>query len=754
MTTLAAPPTLARPQLRDKLDDATAAHPLSLVVAPSGYGKSVLLLDYATYACGVFVDLAGVGSSDFRSAVQAVCDACARLAPGAQLAFASAYARYAERGRLGELGTWLAHHLRGPRVLLAIDGIDSLESGAAAFAEFIETLVSADGAVRVVLAARPETDIPLPRWLAGGLSGVPLGIDELRWSTNEARTFGETVSENCGAAGFAEGRAFDVVFAGLTGRKPPSDAEPGSLLFSALHESERAFVLETCLFPRLTEDVLAAAGLTHGLATLSRLAPLLVRETSTGPAYYAHVVARARTALRSDGVLFGIVAERSVRAMELAGAVREAVVIARHCDLTAELARLLEQYGLQLNDWGHVDTVDAALESLPPDTETPTVLLLRGLHEARRGRFDTSESWFRHAIDRASDTRTKAEAACRLARELVRRQRIDGADLIAPFAANPQITVAQRAAILAVLAETHHVAGRPADARSAIGEAMALAELLDISQRAELYTRAAYVEYFVGDAEAAEAYARIAAASAGTAGLYAVATAAHSVLYNVAYDAGRINDALEHIRDLGRTAVRSGNQDFQLYAIVTELGIQTERGDVAAIERLELALRGFDLEYALATVVQTLLPARALASAWAGNFRAAFEMLAPSAEQGFPDDRGVLRWAEMGLYAAVCGDVAAARRSLARVAHADVTTSYGACALIVGRLAGSMCGDATIARVERPPSGLLIVLRDAVDAVIAARDSAALAELLPRLEQLHAVEMGGYAKLFAALPAR
>jgi ATP/maltotriose-dependent transcriptional regulator MalT len=745
-----------------------ARRPIAVVVAPAGYGKSALLRAFATMCdSAVLLDLAG-GEPTFRGAVRDLCEALRGIAPGARLSFASAYARATERGdRATALAVWLARYLEGRDVTIVVDSVDRLGEEARLFSEFAEVLAGRGAfAPRLVVAARDTTDMPVPRWLAADLIAMPVSEADLRWTVADARAaangFGLTVSDHVleRTLRAANGRAFAALYALQIGEMPPRGLDPGLALLHALTPDERTYVLETCLLRSLDPDVLAAAGLPlHPLLEgQSGLGKLIVNWDGDGHRYDEGLRSRAEQTLRTDLGSHQCVAERTVKALEAVGRVREALDIARNAQLTDLVHRLLCEHGLRLEDRGDVDAVDAALELLPAELDDAVLLLLRATRESRLGRTDTSEAWFRHAIARAQSRVVAAEAAYRLAREIVRRDRVDAVELLEPYADDTTLGDDQRSSILSVLAEAYLIAQRPDDARATLERALACCERADLATRAHVYTRASYVELYGGDHDRARRYATIGASIAEEASLYVVATGAYSVLYNLAYDAGGPSECLEHLERLGNCAVRSGNLDFHLYAIVAAYELHVERGDVASIERLENDLRAFDVNYGAALALEGLVPSRALFAGWAGAFDAAYEILAPSGAQQAGLERAALRWAEIALYAAAAGmrdkSAEALREFDDAIARDDSLSPRAMRAGIVARLASALLGesDRTGFAIELPPR--LNALSTAVDVVIRRRRGSATGEeLLAAFDDLEHFELHGMAKLLAALPA-
>ena len=711
------------PAIAARLDDA-ARKPIALIVAPAGYGKTTLLRHLtATRAGALFVD-AGAGEGTFRDTLRHLCDTIRPIALGAALTFASSYARAAETGRPAPvLARWLARYLAGHDTTLVFDGVDRLGDDIPLLAELVERLVGElEGRVHVVLASRGDAGLPIPRWFASDLCGMPLGTDDLH--------------------------------------QPARDVPDPGAAFAALGPADRADLLRTCLLRSFDEKLLSALGLRrHPLLAASPLRRLIVPDGPGEFRYDDRLRSRAEEALRADPTAYREVAEASVDALEAAGRIRAALDAARAAALLDRVRRLLRAHGPALEDHGDVDAVEAALDALPAHDDDPVVLMLRATREARLGRTDMAEAWFRHVIERADSRAVAVDAAYRLARELVRRDRADAVELLEPYANDASLPAGQRAALVSVLAQAYVVAHRPDDARRAAEAALALSLPLDAATRAYVHARTAYVALNCGDTAQAREHAALGARLAEEARLDVVAFGAYTVLYDLVYEADGPSAAMRCLERLADCAIRSGNVDFHLYALVAAYDLQVERGDVVAIERLDHGLRAFDLHYGAASSVEGLLPGRALVTAWSGRFAEAHDLLAPSGEQQahFPD-RAALRWAEIGLYAAAAGMRERAEANLRCFADAlerDGTHSRHAVrAIVVASVAAELAGARP---VLVPPIGnkrLAVLARAARTVVARYRGDAGAAELLGALEDLRTHELGGFAKLFAALPRR
>lgn len=420
-----------------------------------------------------------------------------------------------------------------------------------------------------------------------------------------------------------------------------------------------------------------------------------------------------------------------------------------------EIQALVAVHGLDLVDRGNIAVVDRALEVIG-NVDEAHVLILRGLREARLGRTDTSEAWLRGAIERAPTPLVGAEAASRLARELVRRGRPDAAELIEPFADNPLLPAHMRSMALSILAQACAVSGRHADAAQAMSRAFAASSFLSEDDRATLHARASFVALSGGEVQSAKEHAEAAATLAELASLDVVAFGAYSVLTVLAYDDQGPTAALQYLKLLEQCATRAGNVDFLLYAVACIYENETERGNAAALSQLNVRLREFDLIYeADGTATDSVIAGRAMIQAWAGDFREAFELLGPSGADQADSDRRAHRAAELAVYAAAAGLSGAAETWLCAYREASGDAPCGVLrtdrAAVLAWTARALLGGTEVPLVVRHPR--VVPLAEAARAVLGYRTGTTnAAEVLRALGALSLADGGGYARMLGALP--
>jgi len=772
-----------RGRLTERLKRALA-HPVTILEGPAGCGKSVALLDALSRLDGPFA-LFDVGPEHRRLStfVQGLTETIAPWAPGARIAFASAYSRALVSSEpTRDLAVWLHEHLKGLDIVIAIDNLHNA-SAEPSVHDFIEELVERQiPGVHWALAARSTHFLPLASWLAYEHMDLPLTESELAYTIEEidglaaARRVeidsAQTILDATG--GWPTGVSLALRRDGVAARA----LEP--LIERVLSEVDPVALkalLPTYYLPELTVELVLAIGgatLAGSVEELRARAPFLFVGSNRAPRYHD----RFRAALRSR--LSSIDPEQKRSAVESASFVlahhrRHVEFLTLHLDLgdPAACVPLLESNGIEMVEQGNADLVEAVVSSLQyRDGELPAgVVALRAILDSRLGRYDTAESWFTQAIARApeDDARTiefKYLYAC----DLLRRDRLDCLPLLEAHVEDARITPALRAAIGSALAEAYQLAGRPVAARAAIERAMELERTIgEEDLHARVTVRAAYVYLYQGDYPTAERLAREAARAATAASQFTIATAAYSVLYVVAFDTENVVAALHNLQMLLESCLKSGHLQFQFYCLACSLEIEVERNNAEAIARIDATLQSFDVAYETSVSDEAFLPGDAMRSAMHGDFARAYRVLHPTAPHQAGAERIALRWAEVALYAAGArrhDDAGEAIRNalshLGELAGADATSNRAHRARLFVALALALLGRGAenralldaVARERDAPEriraieGAVIALCDYLGG--AANHGAVAAALAAMRER----ECAGIARLFEMLPSR
>lgn len=760
--------------------------PITLVAAPAGFDRSVLIHDHLRRAGQPYAHAAiDPVDAGMLGLLRALAEATRDVAPGLAASFVSVFDRLGDVPDAPEqLAAWAAGHLEAVSASIFVDGLDRAEDGRVA--ALLATLIDRTaGSLRWIVVAATGDAFPVARWLAEGrmtvpidaadlalsapgvvraarLAGFPLRPDRLRRLVRLAAGWPAAV-----ALGIAAGNALDLASA-------PADraalyAYVADAAFAALSGSERAFVEATCLFQSFDAALLECAGLTEPDDTLARLATLGVLAAQGGSYRYDSLFGafvRERIRARGGGA-FERLAAATARAYERDE--RYAAALALYVDLegSAAIGELLSAHGFRLIDRGEAGVVQRALHVIPHDVLVayPAALAVKASLESLHGKFDVAEAWFRLALGTVGEEPRRQEIAYRFGVDLVRRERGDALDLLEPVAAALDVRAPLAAPLWALLATAYASQRRFPDASAAIERALGLLpHVADHGLRAKIVYQASFVALALRDIAAAKRLAAQAHAQAAACFNYDVAARALSVAYNIAVDYDDdIAASRRHLEALAELGVRAGSRQLFLYATLCRYEIEVLAGDTAEIDRLNERLQSLDVFFSVLTT-ETLLPAQALQATWTGDFYRAYRLIEPSAEHQIDPERQAFRYAEIALYAAAAGlrreaseaadrGLGIARRIGAKTKTVQQTLAFIALTFVLLRR------HARAAKLLADPllrAGINDRLARFVGVVerLAARWASGTAtdDLAGALEALEACDLGGLARMIEGLP--
>ncbi len=776
-----------RSRLNDRLARATR-YPVTLILAPAGFGKSVALRDFieTTRLDAIRYDV----NRDDRTVlafVRGLSAALEPLAPSAKAAFPAMQQRVmAAADPLRELGDWFAEHLRRVVGTIVVDDFHYAAADPGAVALLTELIGGSGDRIRWIVASRSDAGLPIATWLGYGRMDVPVGEDDLRFTAEEALVAADDAQANLDAAEVEQLReltaGWPVALAiALRTRLHAADLRSATRgtremvyrylaeqVFTGLSPAQQRFLLDTCVFSGFdTATAQALGGTPDLLADLRRSVAFLTATSLTGYRYHDLFRDFLESELRRCGDAQWYRAHAAGGALlERGGDAAGALSLYAKAGVAEGILRLVEQAGFQLFERGRTEVLEAALDSLPESVrqENASALGVRGMLEASRGHFELAERGFVAAIDRAADRELRIALVHRYAIELVRHDR-DCIPLLEPYANDDRVPLALRVPILGTLATAYVRARRIDDAVTTIERALSRIETFGDDVRARLYQQAGYVHQWAGSAERARTYATRAVELALARGLFEVAARAYTVLYGLLHDETDDPIVLLALLDrLDECARKGASRQVRLFGLLAAYDVEAERGDDVALERLDRALdegRG-----APPTArADALLPAQALRAGWEGGFHRAYDLLAGSTERFGSDERRALRAAEIALYAFAAGlhaqGEAAKSESLAalercerpsrRVVRSQLLLALAELARGRGAVAHRHLAEAE--RLLAPAMRRLKALASAVRALYRVElDQAEPALAATALERLRAEHLGGIARLLSALP--
>lgn len=776
-----------RPRVNDRIADA-AAYPVTLIVAPAGFGKSVALRDYISRAASTIVRCdVRREESTLLSFARLFARSLVPIAP----ALASTFPMVHERAlsgsdQLGTLVEWFDGHLREIECTIAIDDLHHAGGDPRSIALVVSLIERTSGRLRWIIATRSDAGLPLASWLAYGRLDVPVGENDLRFTQDEALAAAqhspagappeeiESLRQLTGGWPVAfslaqrmQVRAGDVP-AFASGTRELLYRYLAEQVFGGLSERARQILLETALVPSFSAALTDALGISReALANVKRDVGFL---TETAPGVYRyHDLFRdyLESELQREGSSqFVATARRVAGALEASADDLTALKLFTRVADAPAIARILRRSGTKFFERGETEVLDAALGRLGTgDRREATMLGIKAMLESAQGHFELAERDFADAIERADDAELRYSLVHRYAIESIRHER-DAISLLEPYADAQELPPSRRVPMLATLATALARAGRLDEAVQRIRSGIAAIDgSVDDDARARFYQQAAYVHHLTPSRGEAWNYANVAIQLALKNDLYDVAARAYSVLYIIVYDDEDDPKESLLVLDLLRDSARkAGSTQARLYGLIAAFELQVERGEDAEIDRLEREIDRLPAMLAQ-TRAETLLPARAMRAASNGDFDYALALLEGTGATQTGAERRALREAEIALYACASGrsDLAETSRTLALEALAQCPaatrrTTRTRVVLALMELVRGHAGAAhrLIAEAERASGVRSHRIRSLVEAAralyrraIEQIDDSGVAAALQRLA---ADDFGGVARMLAALP--
>lgn len=776
-----------RARINERLASA-ARFPVTLIVAPAGFGKSIALRDFLGQA-GIEAVRYDVRREDgtLLAFVRSFSEALEPVAASAIAAFPAMQERVlAAQEPVRQISDWFAEHLKNVRTTIVIDDLHYASTDAASIALLADVIERTSERIRWIIAARSDVGLPVGSWVAYGRMDLPIGEEELRFTTEEALAAGEQThtkmdpTEIEALRQLTEGWPVALTIA-LRTRTHSADLRSASFgarelvyrylaeqVFSGLNLQQRAFALASCVFSSFNVEIAQALGATPEFVSHLRSNLAFLTEVNPGE-YRYHDLFRdfLESELRRSGESEWTRAVcEAAQLLENRAQYADALTLYTKAHAAKGIVRIVERYGFSLFERGQSEPLAAALAVLPEKERqsNAAALGLRAMLDAARGHFEIAQPGFIAAIDATQDTALRMTLVHRYAIELVRNGR-DCVEFLEPYAADASLEPALRVPLLGTLATGYARQHEFDRARAAIEAALALPQSeVDDDLRARFLQQAAHVFDVAGSTELAERYADMAVELATLRNLYDVAARAYSVLYSLRYDDDDAAASLIMLEHLGECARKGGSAQTRAYGLIASYEVQAELGNDDALALLEAEIRETHA-FNSPNRSESLLPAQALRAAWSGGFERAYEMLAPTVSEELTEERRAVRAAETALYAMASGMQEAADAMVQQaeewVAQSPARSRrtifarvlLALCELMHGRSAHANRLLSAAESTTQPNMRRLRALCNAVRAIYRMRmeqaDESAVSAALDRLQE---EQFGGFALLLRRLP--
>jgi LuxR family maltose regulon positive regulatory protein len=652
---------------------ASAAHAVTIVLAPAGCGKSVALQQHLAT-----LDVPNV-RYDVRPEhgtllgfVRGLADVVHGVAPGARGTVASAVASaLASNAPETLLAPWMSNHLANFPGVIAIDDFHHADTDPAC-AKFLSALIERTKAhTRWIIASRSAQHLPVSSWIVYGDAAIPIDESDLRFTPGEAQEAARISRSTLESgdvdrllemtAGWATAFTLalrvseyspDVQSAAAAARQL-SYEYLAEHVYRTLTEQERTLLLLAAILPDIEVEVLEKAGFDRAhvvLSDLQRRATFLSLTPADpgAPArrrYRCHDLFRdfLQNELELQGEEASTAAHlRAALALQDCGRIIPALRLYTKMRATRETLALLQAHGFELAEQAHGDAVQAAIDTLPEAERGyhPVVVGLRAQLERAAGRYDRAQSLYERAIAACGDRHFTATLVAKLSGALLSLNK-NPAELLETMAFDRALPPALRGELLSLLGVSYARFDRHDGLDRLLDDVEALALEVDSDMtRAQMLHQLGTAAFLHGDSERANRALTRAAELATANGMFRLASLVYTSLgSNAEMNEDDRPKALRAAQNAGDAALKAGEFFPARYALAREIDIEVHRGDAERLGELladYAALPGPDHPQLL----KATLWGRAMLAAWDGHFEDACRLQHEVCQdQPFAEDR-------------------------------------------------------------------------------------------------------------------
>jgi LuxR family transcriptional regulator, maltose regulon positive regulatory protein len=777
---------------------ASAAHSVTIVLAPAGCGKSVALQHHLSALDVPYVRYdVRPEHGNLLGFVRGLADVVQAVAPAARGTVASAVAgALASDAPESLLAPWMSNHLADFSGVIAIDDFHHTDPDSRC-ALFLAALVERTKShTRWIVASRSARHLPISSWIVYGDAAIPIDESDLRFTPDEAQEAARASRSSLETgdvdrllettAGWATAFTLALRVSEYSPDVQSAAAAARQLSYEYLAEhvyrtltaEERALLAIASILPDMDVEVLEKAGFDRAhvvLSDLQRRATFLsaIPNEPGAPAlrrYRCHDLFRDFLAheLELQGEEASDAAHlRAARALSDCGRTIQALRLYTKMHAAREILALLAAHGFELAEQAHGDAVTAAIDALPETDRNanPVAVGLRAQIERAAGRYDRAQVLYERAIAACTDRHFTATLVAKLGGALLSMNK-NPAESLEPMAFDRTLPPALRGELLSLLGVSYARFDQHDGLDRLLEDIETLALDVDSDMtRAQILHQLGTAAFLHGDSERATRALTRAAELATANGMFRLA----SLVYTSLGSNAEMNDndrpkALIAAQNAGDAALKAGEFFPARYALARQIDIEVHRGDDQRLHELLRSyaeLPGPDHPQ----LHKATLWARAMLAAWEGRFEEAAGLQIESCQdQPFQEDR-ILAKAACALFllganrrdealAYVQASLAdgkggnAPRPSLARAREIARALSALTEAL-AGRTTAANRLLQKKARAETPVTNALF---ETVRVILRSADgSRAIEQLAPQFATLERHWFGGYARLFQML---
>jgi ATP/maltotriose-dependent transcriptional regulator MalT len=690
-------------------------HRIVLIVAPPGFGKSVAIRQHLEVSGGPHIlFVAQKQHGTFASFVRGLLLCLEVLVPNATSSFPSVFEKGTQHGRLVvEIAAWISTILRKFKGTVVFEDLHHVTPNDQICELLSELLDRTPEGVRWMFSTRSSSLFAFPFLLALGQRAFAIGERDLRLTDDDAALISRKLAPGAVVnlqelLSFTQGWPAAFHFAIQATREGREAAVAvaharealydylADQVFRELRPREQKFLLDTCLTPSLDIEMLESAGFNgarESVKIIARLAALVSVDGSGIFRYHDLFRDFLETRLRSRGDdAYQATARRLARALELGRSTEEALRLYLQAGSEDAVTRILVRHSDELLGNGAFELIETALSSLNSrQLSSPVFLLLNARVNVIRCHDTVALAFFEQAMKCSTTGEEIAHVAWRYAAHLLQRRRFRDALVVIEIVdiaktENQAIRTACLGTKSAVLASL----SRAGEANLLIDSALKnLGSFRDDTVAVTVLSYAAFVKLRAGMVESARRISSEALESARRIGMYGVAAAASSILYEIALDCDDIGAADSALKSMLENAESGGDRWMRAAALLNIYGSAAARGSIAEMDRLESDMRECRrVDERL--WFQCAAPSMAMRISWQGDFREAHDMVRESA---LADTEGVGRiqsLSELALYASACLNRDVVREAI-DTARAEIQTmsdsvEFASTRLVVARL--------------------------------------------------------------------
>lgn len=659
--------------------------PLTLIIAPAGYGKSTALDQHLAAFDGpkIYHRVQPGDATLARFILGLAEDAGSAFSPQIAQAIVKAHEDFPADGLPQRVASVCAGHFNEQGGIVAIDDLHYAQSHDVV--RFLEAVVEQTrGRVRWVATSRSRAHFPLGAWIARALCDVPIEGNALTFSEQDVRR--AALESNvqlpdaavCAIASATGGLPISVALAlryALAGydvtevmaqTRLASYEYLTSQMFAHLSETERAYLCFGALLPVLRVDVFEAAGFLDAAEVLQHLflhSGFVTRRLSApgadAPEYVCHDIFREyfRHQLQAGGrAEERALQKRAADALTAVRLITAALPLYASAGAFEELAEHLAICGFALVDEGRRGIVQSAIAALPADDPRwrSTVLALRAEFASSTQDYAVVEGLFSAAMDCARNAGERIAIQFRFAQHQHLHDTRGAEQTLEQVVSSPDCPAGLRAHAFAYLLATRTWNDPYYDVQDEIAAFEGMAGLIEADfDRADAMLFACCAATYCGDPRAERLAQATLEIARGCNFVLAQLAVYGTLARNALYHGTDAEEVLEYVRREEELAVQIEGASAKRRVIMLKLGLAMRHGDADGIQQLLRHCTALNAPLDI-SASSAILRAQALVLAWKGEFGDACQLMKRALAHVYGTYRPIAR-ALCAVFAAAAG---------------------------------------------------------------------------------------------------